>query len=400
MGAAAELRRAGGAAARELFDAESAAAEHGAHGDATNAEPLTSLTADEPAATFRSAYRQSGDALLLLDQRDLPGRLTIVTCHEPSEVASAIRAGVVNAGPILGEVAAYALLAALSRVASDEISELDQAFRAAANTLRSAAREVRALKVSADRMERRYDELTSGASDGAAPASLAKDLRAEADAITTEAQLAHAALGRAGAAAIAAQGAETVNLLMHGDMGPLSCGLVGTGTAVLQDLVAMGRRVHVWLTEASPSNQGARLAALQLTQADIPHTVLSDTAVGWLLSTRELDGVLLRGDTIAFDGDVVALIGSLNVARLAADAAVPVYIVAPESSFDRDLADAASVLPDLRSAAEALATKPRDAGQSRPAVFGVRLNPVFDAVPRDLVSAYLTETGPQPGGRA
>jgi len=224
-------------------------------------------------------------------------------------------------------------------------------------------------------------------------------LRLDADAIAMEAQLAHAALGRASAEMLAPHGDGSVNLLMHADMGPLSCGMVGTGTAVLQSLLHGGQAVHVWLTEAAPSNQGARLAALQLTQADVPHTVIADSAAGWLFASRPLDGVLLRADTVAANGDVAALIGSLTVAGLAADAGVPTYAVAPMSAFDRDLEDARTLMPNLRSSAETFGLEPRVERDSRPAVFGVRLNPTIDVVPRHLITAYLTDQGPEPGGR-
>ncbi len=403
MGAAAELRRASGAAARELLDL----------GTESSPDPRAAqASAEDRGATFRSAYRLAGDSLLILDQRDLPGRLTIVTCSEPSEVSSAIRSGAINAGPVLAEVAAYALAQVLARPPPRTTESRDQLFSAAANTLRGARREVHALRWAVDRVEARYDALTAGGPAAEAQADgdpgLEAHLRQEADAIAGEAQLAHAALGRSGAQAIAAAAAanstrhrgEPTNLLMHGDMGPLSCGMVGVGTAILQSLVGLGHSVHVWLTEAAPGLEGARVAALQLTQADVPNTVIADTAVGWLLSSRQLDGALLRGDTVAANMDTVGLIGSLNVARLAAAAGVPVYVVAPDSAFDPDTAAGSDLVLDVRSPAEAMAASPDRDGRTRPAVFGVRLHPSADVVPAHLVTAFLTASGPRTVDRA
>ena len=400
MGTAAEIRKASGLAARELLDLDDAAdsAAPPAPAGATPGRVASARSAVSGAAgSFRSAYRLADDALLLLDTRDLPGRLTIVTCSEPTEVASSIRSGVVNGGPVLAEIAAYSLWATLSRSAGRDLVARDQAFRAAANTLRGARRDVHALKAAVDRMEQSYDQLTADltAADGDA---LLTAMRAEADAIAGDAQLAHASLGRRGAAAIdaaatadpARQPDSPISLLMHADMGPLSCGMIGTGTAVLQSLVDLGRGVHVWVTEASPGQEGSRITALQLTQMDVPHTVIADAAVGWLLSSRRFDGALLRGDTVAANEDAVALIGSLNVARLAGAAGVPVYVVAPASARDLETTDGASLVVELRSPAEALAASATEA-PSRPQVFGVRLNPTNDVVPRDLVAAFLTD---------
>jgi methylthioribose-1-phosphate isomerase len=403
MGAAAELRRAGGAAARELLDPVASL------GDSSTpaAFETEGVPNSETAANFRSAYRVADDGLLLLDQRDLPGRLTIVTCSEPSEIASAMRSNVVSAGPVLAEVAAYGLAIAAARADELDVKGRDQMFRSAANTLRGARPEINALRAAVARVESRYDALTAedaGDLTSKGPA-VAAAVRAQADSIASEAQLAHAALGRSGAASIAAavdseperETGRPINLLMHGDMGPLTCGMVGTGTQVLQSLVGLGRAVHVWLTEAAPSQEGSRIAALQLTQADIPHTVIADSAVAWLLDSRPLDGALLRGDTIAQGTDTLALIGSLNVARLAFSAGIPVYVVAPASAFDAAGSDLAGLMPQLRSPAEALAVSVAS-GQSRPAVFGARLNPTSDIVPSGLVTTYLTDTGAFAGG--
>lgn len=408
MGAAAELRRAGGAAARGLLDAGVSTPLLPSAGEAVSVSSVGPIAAAEPEAPFRSAYRLGDGALLLLDQRELPGRVTIVPCAEASEIASAIRSRVVNGGPVVAEVAAYGLALAVARSVGSGEHSRDQVFRAAVNTLRGARADVHALRVAVDRMERRYDAMTGGAPTDNASVELTALIRAEADAIASEATLAHAALGRSGAAVITARvSTDTtgtpgalINLLMHADMGPLSCGMVGTGTQLLQSLIGLGRQVHVWVTEAAPSMEGARMAALQLTQADIPHTVVADSAVGWLLSARHVDAVLLRGDTVCANGDTSGLIGSLNVALLAASVGVDVFVVAPPTAFDIEAVDGRGLAPDLRSPAELMAASVGRDGHVRPAVFGVRLNPTSDIVPIDLINAYLTAAGARPGGRA
>jgi methylthioribose-1-phosphate isomerase len=388
VGAAAEIRRASGAAARELLDV----------GVSTD-DPADVSTSPEPTsgAAFNSAYRLGVRELLVMDQRDLPGRGSILTLGEPSEVASAIRLGAITGGPILGEIAAYSLALAVANGDALSRAGRDQVFSAAANTLRGARRDVHALAAAVRRMEARYEDVGTGATDVDA-STLAHALGAEADAIAAEAQLAHAALGQHGARFLvdrSTRPAAPINLLMHGDMGPLSSGMVGTGTAILQSLVDRGQNVHVWLTEAAPSMQGSRIAALQLMQLDVPHTVIPDTAVSWLTSTRRLDAVLLRGDTVTVAGDTLAPIGSLNVARLAADAEVAVVVVAPSSAWSSDPVDARDLVFNVRSPAE---TGIRQANPDvpRPAVFGTRLAPTTDIVPSSLVDIFLTDTGPQP----
>ena len=389
MGAAAELRRRSGEAARELLDL-------GQPGGVDARPAPVPDSASEAVGTFNSAYRVSGGSLLILDQRELPTRVSIITCREPSEVASAIRLGAVNCGPVTGELAAYAMALAVAEAAHADRSARDQALRAAANTLRGARRDVRALTAAADRMEARYDELTGTEAAGAIGDALAATMRAEADAIATEAQLANAALGRVGAE-ILDETSESINLLMHADMGPLSCGMVGAGTQIIQELMEAGHYVHVWVTEGAPSMEGTRLAGYQLTQLDVPHTVIPDTAVSWLLASRRIDAALLRGDTVGATGETLAPIGSRNVAQLATDAGVPVHVVASASAFAPSDVDPKSLLFDLRSPTEALHPAP-ESTMASPQTVEVRLAPTTDLVPPRLVSGFITETGLRQGG--
>src|SRR4051812_13596258 len=124
VGAAAELRRASGAAARELLDVGAPAEQLADVGPSP--EPTSG-------AAFNSAYRLGSGELLVLDQRDLPGRASILTLREPSEVASAIRLGAINAGPVVGEIAAYSLGLALGNVDAATAAARDQVFSAGAD---------------------------------------------------------------------------------------------------------------------------------------------------------------------------------------------------------------------------------------------------------------------------
>ena len=118
---------------------------------------------------------------------------------------------------------------------------------------------------------------------------------------------------------------QTVDLLVHGDGGPLSGGLVGTTFAVLSALQSDERRLHVWLTEAAPTMEGARTGAWQLAATDVPHTIVSDSAVAWLVANRRVHAALLRADWACANGDIAAPVGSLAVARFTHDAGIPVY---------------------------------------------------------------------------
>jgi methylthioribose-1-phosphate isomerase len=282
-------------------------------------------------------------------------------------------------GPVLGEVAAHGIsLAAATAAARDRsAASLEQRVRAAAGTLRAARRDVGALVAAVDRMEGRFDVL---AARGATPDEIADGLAAEADAIALAAAAAHAQIGRLAATVLtharsdgAPTGARTdaqltrpLNVLLHGDSGPLTCGLVGMSTACFRALIDAGMDLHVWVTAGAPSNEGARITAYQLAQSDVPSTVIPDTAVGWLLANGPIDAVLLRGDAVARNGDVAALVGALQVAQMARTAGVPVLVLAARVSVEPELSDLRGLLPHT----------------------GV---PVADIVPAALISSVVTE---------
>jgi methylthioribose-1-phosphate isomerase len=367
-GAAAELRRSSLAAARVLFDPDAPATDSARAADSA---PAAQVDRSAPDATFRSAYRFTGTEIVALDARQLPGRVETIVLVEPSEVASAIRVGAINGGPVLAELGAYALVMAARAAVDRPAVGRDQQVHAAAGTLRAAKQEVRALAWVIDRLEARYAELAGQGSDGTA---IADALASEADSIASEAAAAHGRIGRIGARAIHPAAEEPLNLVMHGDMGPLSCGLVGMGTALIQELRDTGRSVHAWVTEGGPGGEGGRLVAFQLRQLDVPFTVIPDAAVAWLLDHRRVDALLLRGDRVCGNGDCGVLIGGLAAALVAASAGVPVHVLAPRNAVDPGAADGAAIRADTSV----------DAGQTR-------LNPHSDVVPAELITSIISE---------
>jgi methylthioribose-1-phosphate isomerase len=377
-GAAAELRRTSLAAARELLDVNSLSPAESDAASRTNVNPVEPPTL--PDSTFRSAYRFTGTSIVVLDQRELPGKVTTFECRAPNEVASAMRTGAITCGPVLGQVAAYAIAMAAASVVDRSEESREQVIRGAAGTIRAGRAEAHAVGWALDRVLARFDSLANAAESGA---EICAGLVAEADEIATAAAAAHTEIGRLWAGLISdgsdAAGETPINLLMHGDTGPLACGMVGMGTAGIAALADAGRHVHVWVTDAAPSSEGTRVTALQLTQLDVAHTIVPDTAVGWLFANRRVDAVALRGDTVASNGDIAALLGSRTVAQLASDASIPVHVLAPESAWDRVAKDVSRLKLDLRSAAEL--------GSANAA----RLNPTLDIVPARFVTAYVSE---------
>ena len=153
-------------------------------------------------------------------------------------------------------------------------------------------------------------------------------------------------------------------------------------------------RVHVWVDETRPRNQGAALTAWELGAHGVPHTVIADNAGGHLMQhgagrSRASSAPTARRAT----GDVANKIGTYLKALAAHDNGVPFYVALPSSTIDWRLATACAEIPiEERSAREVThLTGPRPRRASVDTVEVVApgspaANPAFDVTPARLVT--------------
>ncbi|MGI8533593.1 MAG: hypothetical protein ACR2LP_01755 [Candidatus Limnocylindrales bacterium] len=415
-GAADALRRGSAAAAEELFhlgtDDAASSADRLAAGSASPAadvtrspaRPRTPLSARIPLGaaspgetpTHRSSYRLDGDLLYLLDQRLLPGRTDEVTIREGRDLARAIRTGVVRGGPLLGQLAAYGIALTASRHRDRRPGAQRVEISAADGLLRGTRPSARPMVTALDRMKRRRESL------GTDPASdvLADAMRAEADTIAIEAMHDHAALARHGAAVLSPSAGGPYTVLLHGSVGALGNGMVGTGLGIVRLIAAQGIPVHVWLTTGMPTMEGSRASAWELSQAGLPHTVLPDPAVAWLFANERLDAVVLGADWLAANGDAAVLTGAAAMAIIAAagpteHAAAPderpdrrptVMLCAPLSCLDPTAASGLAMPPDRRSRQEITSDLAATWGATS-------VGPAVDLVKAGWLDSIVTEEG-------
>src|SRR5262245_45497792 len=76
--------------------------------------------------------RLDGGAVVLLDQRRLPGEEVQVVCRTPAEVADAIRTLAIRGAPAIGVAAGYGL--ALAALRGDGLDEADRVLRSSRPT--------------------------------------------------------------------------------------------------------------------------------------------------------------------------------------------------------------------------------------------------------------------------
>ena len=76
---------------------------------------------------------------------------------------------------------------------------------------------------------------------------------------------------------------ETVNILTHCNAGWLATVDYGTALAPIYMAHDAGIKLHVWVDETRPRNQGASLTAFELGSHGVPHTILADNAGGHIM---------------------------------------------------------------------------------------------------------------------
>ena len=159
--------------------------------------------------------------------------------------------------------------------------------------------------------------------------------------------------------------------------------------AVIRSAIARGLHIEVYVTETRPVLQGARLTAFELLMDRIPFKLITDNAVGFLMSRGLIDKVVVGADRIALNGDVINKIGTYGLAVLASHHAVPFYVAAPMSTIDPNLKCGDNAPIEFRSEEEVVKIHGH-----RIAPEGVEaLNPAFDVTPSKLVTAIITEVG-------
>jgi methylthioribose-1-phosphate isomerase len=191
-------------------------------------------------------------------------------------------------------------------------------------------------------------------------------------------------LGRTGADLI--RNGDTV--LTQCNAGALATVGYGTALGVVRAAVEQGKLVKVLVPETRPALQGARLTAFELSRDGIACTLISDTAVGHMLSQGRVDCVIVGADRITKDGYVFNKIGTYQEAVLAKRHEVPFHPAAPSSSFDLARTHD-QVTIEERGAEEVFQIRGK-----RIAPKGVPVaNPAFDMTPPDLVTSMITEKG-------
>jgi len=318
-----------------------------------------------------------GDAVRMIDQSALPIKLTYVRYTRSEQIADAIRSMVVRGAPAIGVAAAMGLALAAARSRTTRLPDFMKEMEAAASLLRGT-------RPTAVNLFWGIDRVMSVAASASTVQSAREAVSSEVKAMEEEDFQVNKRLGRNGADLI--KNGDTV--LTQCNAGALATVGYGTALGVVRAAVEQGKLVKVLVPETRPALQGARLTAFELVRDRIACTLISDTAVGLMMSRGRVDCAIVGADRITKDGYVFNKIGTYQEAVLAKRHGIPFYPAAPRSSFDLERTyDRVTI--EERGAEEVVEIRGR-----RIAPKGIPVaNPAFDMTPPELVTAMITDRG-------
>ena len=313
----------------------------------------------------------------MIDQTALPTKLPYVPYRPPAQVADAIRTMVVRGAPAIGVAAAMGIALAAARSRATRLPDLLKEMDGSAAVLRGTRPTAVNLFWGIDRV--------LGKARGATSVLAAKEaVVAEVMAMADEDVAVNRRLGKTGAGLV--RDGDTI--LTQCNAGALATVGYGTVLGVVRAAVEHGKLVKVLVPETRPALQGARLTAFELVHDRIACTLISDTAVGHMMSLGRVDRVIVGADRITKDGYVFNKIGTYQEAVLAKRHGIPFHSAAPSSTFDLARGHE-QVTIEERGAEEVVKIRGK-----RIAPKGVPVaNPAFDMTPPDLVTSIITERG-------
>lgn len=355
------------------------------------------------------ACDRENNALVIIDQTLLPGKIECISLRTPEQIWDAIWQMKVRGAPALGAAAAIGLAVSAQSIDEDTLSGFMSALAEIKRYLASSRPTAVNLPRALDRtFEAAVSVLCKAAGDPAlswedavAGQRAAKDsvfdekkvigevkeaLFCKAEKIREEDISVCRRIGENGLALLK----RGDGILTHCNAGQLATCKYGTATAPIYLGQERGYQFHVYADETRPMLQGARLTAFELCSAGVDVTLACDSAVSSLMAQGKIQAVLVGCDRVAANGDTANKIGTSTVAVAASYYHVPFYVCAPLSTIDRDTPTGADIVIEQRPGEEVTSLWfDRDMNTSCFDVY----NPAFDVTEHSLITAFITEAG-------
>jgi|TARA_R110000737_G_scaffold134970_2_gene166173 methylthioribose-1-phosphate isomerase len=288
-------------------------------------------------SNFRTIWTTDDHYVEVIDQSKLPHEFVVVKLETYDEAEVAIKDMVVRGAPLIGATAAFGIYLAVREMIEDELdpSFLDKAF----SDLRASRPTAVNLFWALDRMQTALDNTDDFMTTAW---ETAKQI-VEDDVETCR------MIGVYGLPIIEEiskrKNGEVVNILTHCNAGMLGCVEWGTVTSPIYQAIEKGIKVHVWVDETRPRNQGSNLTCYELTKHKVDHTLIVDNTGGHLMQHGMVDMVIVGTDRTTRNGDVANKIGTYLKALAAKDNNIPFYVALPSTTLDMSIRDGLKEIP-------------------------------------------------------
>ena len=335
---------------------------------------------------FRTIWFEN-NTVKIIDQTKLPHQFEIKVLKTVADAINAIKTMEVRGAPLIGATAAYGLV--LSIFEKNDLSFLKKSSEELVASRPTAIN----LKWAIDRMMKKLS--------GVNEKDILKIALNEAKAITEEDVKFCKSIGLNGLKIIediANKKKDSVNILTHCNAGWLATIDWGTATSPIYHAHQNGIKVHIWVDETRPRNQGANLTSYELNEEGISNTVITDNAGGILMQRGQVDMCIVGTDRTLSNGDVCNKIGTYLKALSAKDNNIPFYVALPSSTIDWSIKDHKQIPIEERNTEELSHVEGIDENNEikRVRIYPQKsksLNLAFDVTPAKLVTGLITEKG-------
>ncbi len=323
----------------------------------------------------------------IIDQTKLPHQFLIKDLKTVKDAINAIKSMEVRGAPLIGATAAYGLV--LSIIEKNDLSYLKKSSEELIASRPTAIN----LKWAVERMMKKLTGMNE--------ADILKIALEEAKAITEEDIKFCKYIGLNGLKIIekiANKKKNIVNILTHCNAGWLATIDWGTATSPIYHAHQKGIKVHVWVDETRPRNQGANLTSYELNEEGISNTVITDNAGGILMQRGQVDLCIVGTDRTLSNGDVCNKIGTYLKALAAKENNVPFYVALPSSTIDWKTKDHKQIPIEERDSEELSHVEgvDKDNKISKVRIYpknSKAMNLAFDVTPAKFVTGLITEKG-------
>ncbi len=325
------------------------------------------------------------DAIEIIDQTLLPGKIELIRLHTAKEMWDAIYLLQVRGAPAIGVTAGFGLYLLLKHSTAETYDEFMKELREKSDYLNSSRPTAVNLSWALKRME---DLVVSFTGNGASfdKANVIDAMKTESEKIKEEDVNMCRKIGEYGVELIK----PGDGVLTHCNAGQLATCKYGTATAPIYLAHEKGYNIKAYCDETRPLLQGARLTSFELQSAGIDTTVLCDNMSASLMKSDKINAIFVGCDRVAANGDAANKIGTSMVAIVAKRYNIPFYVCAPTSTIDMNTETGDDIKIEQRKPEEV--TEMWYSQRMAPEGVGV-YNPAFDVTDNELITGIVTEHG-------